>query len=242
MNHLNQYCAAYLRGFVNISANISQGFVPWKHVEPARMFGLKVDSIYKSNDPAGTGREMGALWEMCFGKSHTFLWKIGISIIRRFSITWNGCGQPNHIFLRVCYYFPPVPTKQGHTGHMWVRGGGAWVPKLAAILGLEPSQQPTSQVRLCCRDSPTEPRILKLKRDAPGITFYFFNVNSWSEKKSILSRTDSCIRKWGISLNFNHLCKLMIFVKRVPDPDGSGHNCNNLNRWKNSRTFYTHSF
>ena len=61
MNHLNQYCAAYLRGFVNISANISQGFVPWKHVEPARMFGLKVDSIYKSNDPAGTGREMGAL-------------------------------------------------------------------------------------------------------------------------------------------------------------------------------------
>ena len=36
MNNLNQYCAAYLRGFVNISANISQGFVPWEHVEPSQ--------------------------------------------------------------------------------------------------------------------------------------------------------------------------------------------------------------
>ena len=86
-----------------------------------------------------------------------------------------------------------LPSSPNKTGSHWPHvgggggggGGGAWVPKLAAILGLEPSQQPTSQVRLCCRDSPTEPRILKLKRDAPGITFYFFNVNSRSEKKSI---------------------------------------------------------
>ena len=72
--------------------------------------------------------------------------------------------------------------------------GPSWSPQNSA--DCRPAKS-----RCATRDSPTEPRILKLKRDAPGIPFYFHKPKtSVRGKKSILMRTDSWIRIWHVFL------------------------------------------
>ena len=67
----------------------------------------------------------GALLGMCYGKLHSFFMESRNNIIRRFSITLNGCDQPNHIFSKSAP-LGPSGFSWAERGHMcWGTGGVA---------------------------------------------------------------------------------------------------------------------